>query len=157
MSANEIRAYRIVKAKYASAAFSGLGAKRYGGRWNSLGISVVYTAGSMALAVLEMLVHTESRELLRTYVTFEVSFDNKLVRAIETSSLPRNWRRFPPPAALAAIGDVWVAGGHSAILRVPSVLVPGESNFILNPAHPDFEKISIGPRQPLRIDERLVR
>jgi RES domain-containing protein len=152
-----LRAWRIVKAKHASAAFSGLSAKRYGGRWNSPGVSVVYMAGSMALAVLEMLVHTESRELLRSYVTFEVSFDDKLVRTIEASSLPKNWRRSPPPAGLAAMGDAWLAGAPSAILRVPSVLVPRESNFLLNPAHPDFEQISIGPRQPLRIDERLVR
>jgi RES domain-containing protein len=111
----------------------------------------------MALAVLEILVHTESRALLRAYVTFEVSFDEELVHTIEASSLPRNWRRSPPPAALAAIGDAWLSAGHSAILRVPSALVPGESNFLLSPTHPDFAKITIGPRQPLRIDKRLVR
>lgn len=151
-----LRAWRIIKAKYAPTAFSGLGAKLYGGRWNSPGVGLIYTAGSMALALLEMLVHTDSKELLKAYVTFEVRFDEKLVRTIEPSALPRNWRRSPPPATLQAIGDDWVSDAASAVLRVPSVIVPGESDFLLNPAHKNFGKIIIGPRQILRIDSRLI-
>lgn len=152
-----IRAVRIVEAPFAAAAFSGEGARRAGGRWNSPGTAVIYTAGSESLAILEMLVHLQSHELLKRYVLFEVSFDERLLRAIDPGALPKTWRKSPPGAAVQRVGDAWVASGVSAILRVPSVLVPREWNYLLNPAHRDFKQIRIGPRQPVRFDPRLVK
>jgi RES domain-containing protein len=152
-----VRAWRIVQAEHAATAFSGDGARKHGGRWNSPGLPVVYTAGSISLAMLEMLVHLPSQALLKRYVLFEVTFDEALVTAIDPQTLPRTWRTFPPPAAVQQIGDAWLPAEGSAVLRVPSVLVPDESNYLLNPAHRDFARITIGPKQPARLDPRLIR
>jgi RES domain-containing protein len=152
-----IHAWRIVKAKRSAAAFSGDGAEKYGGRWNSPGVAVVYVAGSASLAILEMLVHIQSQELMKRYVIFEVTFDDTLVTEVDPADLPKSWRKSPPSAVVQRIGDTSVAGGGSAILRVPSVIVPTEWNFLLNPAHPEFAKITIGPRQPARFDPRLIK
>ncbi len=152
-----VRAWRIVKAKHAAAAFTGEGARLAGGRWNSPGTPVVYLSGSASLAMLETLVHLQSRELLKRYVLFEALFDERLVTAIEGKALPRTWRGSPPPAAVQRIGDDWFAQCRSAVLRVPSVIVPGEWNYLLNPSHPEFAAITIGPKTPVRLDPRLVR
>ncbi len=151
-----IRAWRITKAKYAAAAFSGGAAKAYGGRWNTTGTSVVYTAGSNSLAILEMLVHLQADDLLRRYVIFEVSFDEMLVKTVAPATLPKRWRRSPSPATVQQVGDRWVAAGSSAVLRLPSAIVPTEWNYLLNPAHGDFAKIAIGRKQPIKFDPRLV-
>jgi RES domain-containing protein len=150
-----LSAWRITKQKYARSAFAGDGARIYGGRWNSPGTAMLYTAQSQSLAVLEMLVHLDSPDLLRKYVLIEVSIDPSYVIDLSIATLPRNWRADPVPPRVQAIGDDWVAGGTSAVLRVPSTLVPGESNFLLNPRHPDFGKMRIGKPIPFPYDPRL--
>lgn len=107
--------------------------------------------------MLEMLVHIQSQELLKRYVLFEVVFDESLVTLVEPKTLPKAWRKSPPSPALQRTGDLWLAGGASAVLRVPSVVVPDDWNYLLNPAHPDFHHVTIGPRQPVRFDPRLIR
>lgn len=149
--------WRITKQKHAKPAFSGEGARLFGGRWNSPGTAVVYTAQSQSLAVLEMLVHLDSPELLKKYLLFEVMIDPSCVRELDLSSLPRNWKANPAPAKVQAMGDDWVAGGSSAVLRVPSTLVPGESTFLLNPHHPDFRNLRIGKPLPFQFDPRFSR
>jgi RES domain-containing protein len=156
-----VRAWRIVKAKHAPTAFSGDGARLTGGRWTSPGLAVVYLADSVPLAMLEMLVHLTAEELLRRYVLFGATFDETLVTAVDPSALPKNWRASPPPAALRRIGDAWHATGRSAVLRVPSVVVPAQWNYVLNPAHPDFAHMAtdcmiVGP-DPILFDRRLAR
>jgi RES domain-containing protein len=118
---------------------------------------MIYTAQSQSLAVLEMLVHLDSPDLLRKYVLFEVSIDLSGVIDLSLATLPRNWRADSVPARVQALGDDWVAGGASAVLRVPSALVPGESNFLLNPRHSDFGKLRIGKPIPFQYDPRLAR
>jgi RES domain-containing protein len=152
-----ISAWRIVKRKHAQRAFSGEGARRYGGRWNSAGVGIVYTAESQSLAALEMVVHLDSSELLDHYVVFSVGIDELLVAKVELSDLPRNWRSDPPPMKAREIGDSWVAAGTSVVLQVPSVILPAEHNFLLNPHHPDFSKLVIGSPSPFRFDRRLAR
>jgi RES domain-containing protein len=152
-----IHAWRIVKSKHSANAFSGDGAKTFGARWNSLGTAVVYVAGSRSLAMLEMLVHLQSQELLNRYVLYEVTFDNSLTTAVDPTTLPRTWRKSPPPEGIQQIGDLWIAAAKSAILRVPSAIVPTEWNYLLSPAHPNFAKIKIGPKQPLQFDPRLIK
>lgn len=117
---------------------------------------MVYTAQSQSLAVLEVLVHLDSSELLAKYVLFEVGIDESLIRPIELSDLPRNWRADTPPAEVRVIGDRWIANGTSAVLRVPTTLVPGESNFLLNPRHPDFPRLEIDKPLLFRFDPRLT-
>lgn len=152
-----IHSWRIVKAKLAAEAFSGEGAKDFGGRWNSPGVPVVYTAGSAALAMLETLVHLQSEELLRRYVLFDVTFDDSMMSSVDPSKLPRAWKESPPAREIQHIGDAWATSGESVVLRVPSVIVPAEWNYLLNPVHPDFHKITIGAKQPARFDPRLIK
>ena len=148
-------AWRLTKTKYLSAAWNGEGAKKAGGRWNSPGVRVVYTSGSLSLALVEVLAHL-SAEILPAYSAVPVEFDDALVTVVAPARLPKNWKDNPPPHATQAIGAAWVASGTSAVLRVPSVVVPGEFNFILNPAHRDFGRIRISAPTPFPFDPRLV-
>jgi len=128
----------------------------FGGRWNIPGVSVVYVAESRSLA-LEVLVHLDAPTLLEKYVFLEVNFDTSLVIDLDRSSLPKNWQFDPVPETIQAIGDRWVSSLDFAVLRVPSVLVPEESNFLLNPRHPEFGKIVASRPQAFRFDPRLAR
>jgi RES domain-containing protein len=90
-------------------------------------------------------------------VIFEITFDVSRMRAIDPAKMPRSWRRSPAPISLQRMGDAWAASGASAILQVPSAIVPNEWNYLLNPAHPDFAKISVSGQQPIKFDPRLVK
>jgi RES domain-containing protein len=151
-----VTAWRITKRKHAKSAFSGEGAREFGGRWNNPGTAVVYAAQSQSLAALEMLVHLDSAELLEKYVLIAVEFDQSLVRPVDAAALPRHWRSEPPPAELRSIGDNWAVAGSSAVLQVPSALVPGENNFLLNPEHRDFASLQFGKPLAFRFDPRLA-
>jgi len=100
-----------------------------GGRWNTPGKLMVYTAASASLAMLEMLVHLGRNELLREYVLFELTFDDALMTGVDPTILSANWREYPVPHAVQQIGDSWIAQTASAVLRVPSVVVPMEWNI----------------------------
>ncbi|HPM84963.1 MAG TPA: RES family NAD+ phosphorylase [Candidatus Anammoximicrobium sp.] len=152
-----VTAWRIFKPKHAAAAFTGEGARLYGGRWNSKGTAVVYAAGSAALAALELLVHLAPQRMLELYQLCDVTFDEKIVKQVSHADLPANWRSDPAPQALKEIGDLWIASQTSAALRVPSAVIDTESNYLLNPAHPDFSRIQIGRARPFRLDPRLAK
>jgi RES domain-containing protein len=151
-----VTAWRIFKPRHAATAFTGEGARLFGGRWNNKGVAVVYTSQSLALAALEMLVHLHADLVLARYQVAAVTFDSEIVLPLDPGQLPRNWRADPPPARLRRIGDQWVAGGASAVLRVPSAVIDTEFNFLLNPAHPDFAKLIIGKPQNFKFDRRLA-
>jgi len=102
-------------------------------------------------------VHLDTPALLKEYVFLEADFDDSLVPLLDRSSLPRNWKADPVPESVQAVGDRWVSSGSSAVLRVPSVLVPEESNFLLNPRHPDFVKITVSRPHAFRFEARLAR
>lgn len=150
-----ITSWRVVREQYASRAFEGEGARRAGGRWNTPGRAAVYTAATTSLGLLETLVHAELG-LLRFYVAIPVTFDLGLVESRDLKSLPKNWRSVPAPGELQRFGNEWVESMRSCILEVPSVIVPHESNFILNPNHPAFKSIEIGDPIGLDVDERLA-
>ena len=147
---------RIVKAKYASSAFDGEGARINGGRWNSPGRPVVYTASSAALAVLEILVHLGSATILQSYVLATCTFEEALVSRLDRSALPSNWRSYPAPPELQLVGDEWLKRRGTAVLEVPSVIIETESNYLLNPAHPDFALVTIAAPRPFEFDLRLL-
>jgi RES domain-containing protein len=151
-----ISAWRIFKSREARDAFTGEGARRFGGRWNSRGTPIVYTAESVALAILEILVQLESRKPLPAYRIAMVKFDASLVSVLRQGQLPRNWRAEPPPARARLIGDNWILRARSAVLRVPSAVVPRANNFLLNPGHPDFARISLGKPERFEFDARLI-
>jgi RES domain-containing protein len=148
-------AWRIVKEKRAATAFSGEGAARTGGRWNSRGVPVVYTSSTKSLAALETLVHLNPPVLFK-YVVIRVTFDDSLMEKVAPRNLPADWREEPPPPSSKRIGDAWVLAARSALLVLPSVIIPGEPNYLLNPLHPDFKKIAIGKPERFTFDPRLL-
>jgi RES domain-containing protein len=151
-----VSAWRIVKRKLAREAFSGEGARLYGGRWNSPGVSVVYTAESQSLAALELLVHLENSDLLHEYAVIEARFKASLVTRLPKTNLPKDWRVNPPPSDARAIGDVWIAEEPSPVLELPSAIIPAENIFLLNPQHSAFAQIEIGEPVRFEFDLRLI-
>ena len=151
-----VTAWRIVATRFASGAFSGEGARRDGGRWNSPGARMVYTAGTISLALLELLVHLNSGDPIPLYSRCSVRFDGSLVMALDLKQLPKNWRQSPVPGAVRAFGDQWIASGRSAVLKVPSAVVEEESNYLINPVHADFKLFKIGNFQPISLGPRLL-
>lgn len=151
-----VSAWRIVKRRLAKDAFSGEGARLYGGRWNSPGVSVVYAAQSQSLAALELLVHLETSDLLYEYVVIEARFDADLVIRVPKSDLPIDWRASPPPASTRKIGDAWIAEEPSPVLELPSAVIPSENIFLLNPQRSVFAKIEIGSPVDFEFDPRLI-
>lgn len=149
-------AWRLTKTKYLATAWDGEGARRAAGRWNSAGTAVVYTSATLSLALAETLVHVPGG-ILPAYTAIPIEFDQSLIRVVELNELPSDWASHPPPASTQAIGDTWVASSIAAILKVPSVVVPVEFNYVINPGHGDFPQIRIGTPMPFPFDQRLSR
>ena len=148
--------WRLVKGRYADSAFSGEGARRGGGCFNSSGRPVVYTSESLALAELEILVHLPTSRLPDSYVAFQAHLPGGAACALGRARLPSNWRESPIPRSVQAVGDAWLKSESSLALRVPSAVVPAEDNALINPKHPRFEEVTIdGPFDP-DIDDRLT-
>ena len=117
---------------------------------------MVYTAESRPFALLEMLVHFENESLLReAFVVIAVTIPKACIW--RPPSFPEQWQTEPAGDASRAFGDHWVRQGTSAVMAVPSIIVPAETNYILNPRHPDFSRLSIGAIEGLTVDDRLVR
>ncbi|MDT7858183.1 RES family NAD+ phosphorylase, partial [Rubrivirga sp. S365] len=129
-------AWRLTKAEWAGSAFSGEGARLGGGRWNSPGVPVVYLAGTLELGELDVLVNLTTAHLLGSYVAFCVTVPAGLVETLESSALPADWRRDPALRSAKRVGDGWVREGRTAVIRVPSAVVPSSANYLVNPAHP---------------------
>jgi RES domain-containing protein len=150
------KAWRITKRRYASTAFDGEGARRYGGRWNSPGHAVVYVSETRALATLEILAGLQVPAVVPAYVLISVEFEEELISNVEVGGLPPDWRGSPPDSATQSIGDRWIEQASSLVLRVPSALVPGEFNYLINPAHAGFGKLRIGMPEELHRDPRIL-
>ncbi len=146
-----LEAWRMVKERHLATAFSGEGAAKTGGRWNSRGVGVVYASATRALAVLETLVHLNP-PVMFNYRIIRVQFDETLVERIGLQGMPREWKLEPPPVSTRRLGDQWVRSARSAVLAVPSVIIPEETHFLLNPAHGDFKRITIGKSVPFPFD-----
>ena len=136
-------------------AFSGEGAARFGGRWNSRGVRLIYTSGSLSLAALETLVHLNPQLPLR-YLAIPVEFEADQLELLPESALPADWAARPPGFSTQRLGDAWIARSERAVWAVPSVIVPGERNYLLNPRHREFSKLRIGNPEPFVFDPRLA-
>lgn len=148
--------WRLVKATHAASAFDGEGARLFGGRWNERATAVVYLGGTLSLAALETFVHLSAADVHLEFVAIEVVIPEEIrVSQLPRGRLPANWRAEPPPAETKTIGSSWVRAGETLLLRVPSVIVPRESNYLLNPAHPDFLRVRIRPPEPFGFDRRM--
>ena len=152
-----IHAWRIVRRSHAREAFTGDGARIFGGRFNRKGIPAVYASNHLSLAVLEILTQVSRYDDLAGYVAFEVVFDEALMRVVELPDLPADWRALPPPESTKILGTRWAESRESVVLRIPSVILPQESNYIFNPRHEAFTAIDIRPERELEIDQRLLK
>ncbi len=151
-----ITAWRITKKSYKEVAFTGEGAEESGGRWNSEGTRIVYASSSISLAILEILVNLQDEQILSTYVVIPFHFDDSLMKSLDVKGLPEDWASLPSSPSAKSIGDDWVESKTSLILEVPSVVVPSEINYLINPSHPDFDQITCGDPIQLPLDERLI-
>lgn len=152
-----IRGFRVFAARHAEHALTGEGARLFGGRWNSKGRPVVYAASSLSLALLEIMVQLENFSALANGHAFmELCFDPQMLQTVEPSRLAADVRAMSA-AECATIGDAWLASGASLALAVPSVVVPVENIYLLNPLHPDMSRVQAGEIRPLAADPRLAR
>jgi RES domain-containing protein len=149
-------AWRIVRAARVNSAFTGEGARVYGGRWNSRGTAVIYVSEHESLAALELFVHLTPLSPNGRYLSFRLEWEDKLTEYFPVKSLPTHWSAEPPTLQTMQIGDDWVRVGKSVALAVPSVLSTSEMNFLLNPKHADFKRIKINQPVEYRFDPRLL-
>jgi RES domain-containing protein len=150
--------YRIEREKYLKTTLSGTGASiSKGFRWNSINTKLVYTAESRALAMLEVSVHLDLSEDLPTdryFVEIEIP-DKIIIQEVKIEDLPEDWNSKPPTLTTQTIGDDFVTQNESAVLKVPSSIVPQEYNYLINPDHPDAKKIKVIKKVSLNFDPRL--
>lgn len=138
------------------AALAGQGARRYGGRWNSRGIAVVYAAESLELALLEAIVHLDIDLLPNDYWWLCLEIDDALIAA-PPKRLPPGWDALPPyQPAVQAIGDRWVRSAKNLAMRVPASVLPERFNVLINPAHPDMPSVREVERAKLNFPPRLA-
>ena len=150
-------AWRLTKAKYGPSALSGYGSMLHRGRWHHKGVPVVYAAESPALALLETMVHVEEADLLAfAFVVVPVRFDAVHLLVLSEDDLPEDWNAWPHPVSTQRLGTRWLEEQRSVVLRVPSAVVPHQSNYLINPTHPDFAQLGVGPAESFPIDPRLA-
>lgn len=153
-----VNTYRICKTKYAARLFESESTFSFGGRWNSRRTKILYTAESLSLGVLEMLVHFNNEKILPAYSFATAEFDESLILPVEDfRSLPENWKDTPSPLEIQRIGDEWAQEQTSVVLKVPTSILPFEFNYLINVGHPDFLKVKLGKVQPLNFHERQLR
>jgi RES domain-containing protein len=148
--------WRIILASEASTAFAGEGARRYGGRWNSSGVRVVYVSEHQSTAALEVFVNNKPFLPIDKFKAFYLQWPDGITEVVPHKTLPGNWRVHPPAMETRQIGDRWVQERRSAVLAVPSAVSPADTNFLINPLHPDFKRIRIAPPIDFEFDSRLL-
>ncbi|MEB3343784.1 RES family NAD+ phosphorylase [Okeania sp.] len=148
--------WRISHQKYIDIAWKGETYSHSRGRWNSKGTTLIYTSATLSLAALETLVCMEIENFGNIFLSICLTIpDNFPIKQVDESLLPQNWRDTSAPKILASIGDKWFNSKTTAVLRVPSAIIPQEYNYLINPLHPDYEKISIAPPRPFILDRNL--
>ena len=149
-------AWRIVRASREKTAFTGEGPWRYGGRWNSPGVRVVYVSEHQSTAAFEVFINRMPFILEETYKAFHLEWPDRLTEIFPVKNLPANWRVPRPPVETREIGDRWVQERRSAVMALPSVISPSDTNFLINPEHPDFKRIRIAAPIDYDFDSRLL-
>ena len=155
-------AYRLCKEKWK--ADSGQGASLHGGRWNPVGVEVIYTSSSAALSILERIVHFTAGDLPDDDVVTEIHIPDAVkIDYVSADQLPANWDALFDSPEAQAFGGQWVAERRSCVLSVPSSILESapssvvrtERNLVINPAHLDFGLIEFFPSKPFAFDLRL--
>ncbi|MEM1119193.1 MAG: RES family NAD+ phosphorylase [Bacteroidota bacterium] len=144
--------YRLTKEKYKSD-ISGKGAELYGARWNSKGTAILYTASNIALCMAETAVHVPFGILPKNYFLLKIFVPTDVaIKNIE--KLPEDWNYNPPKIATKIIGDNFVRDNEYLLLKVPSAVVQGEFNYLINVRHPDYKLVNIQDTVPFQFDKR---
>ena len=152
-----MRVFRLIRKKY-GIELSGKGAALSGNRWNSKGTELIYCADSRALAMAEVAVHLSLSILPKDYVMVEIDIPSYIsIATLSKKDLPANWSSFPHILDSQQIGDAFVAERKYCVLKVPSAVVPGDFNFLINPYHPDFSAIRIVGQEDFPFDSRLFQ
>ena len=152
-----MRVFRVCRKIFARSPLDGRGGLFVSGRWHTARRLVTYTSESLALASLEVLVHCDVDLLPADLVAIEILIHSSVKPTqLSVASLPRTWRRYPAPASLQRLGNAWLDRGAACVLRVPSSLIPTESNFLINPRHPDLRKLRVLRKFDFQFDPRLV-
>jgi RES domain-containing protein len=153
-----MQVWRLCRAQFAATAFDGEGARLYGGRWNHKGQPLVYCSATLSLAALEVLAHHRVPIPPHDFVAIPADIPAKLkLETLRAADLPADWRAEPAPARLQEIGANWLRSLSAPLLAVPSVIVPLEFNYLINPRHPDFARLRLGTPQAFPFDPRFWR
>lgn len=148
-----MKVFRISKCNFIND-LTGTGAAMYGGRWNSKGIYILYTAATASLALLETIVHTSTFPK-EDFCLMELEIPENKILEIKEDQLPADWRKYPAPAGLKKTGDAFCRNREYLVLKIPSVILPNEFNYLINPEHVDFKKVKVIKKNKISIDERL--
>jgi len=149
--------FRLSKSSFAKD-LSGKGAEKSGGRWNSKGTPLVYTCESRALCTTEIAVHTPLGNIPLDYVIISIEIPETIkIQELDLKKLPNDWTSFPHPHSTREIGDKFVSDEKFLVMKVPSVVVKGEFNYLINPKHKDLKRIKIKSIESFDFDERLFK
>lgn len=152
-----MRFWRICRIRYVVGAATGEGARLYGGRWNSRGVSVVYASTSLALAAVETFVNLEPNLQPKDLVSIQGDIpDGVQIGKLDLEALVPDWHK-RRDESLRRFGDEWIREGKTVALLVPSAVIRGEWNVLLNPAHLEFAKISLHKPEPFEFEARMFR
>ena len=152
-----MRVWRLCQALHAKKLLGGEGSVHASGRWHLQGTRIVYTSATLSLATLEVSIHVNRAYAPPDLVAVEVELPDSLeIESLSLSRLPAAWDAHPAPAAVQELGRRWVASRRSAVLAVPSAVIPSEHNYLLNPAHPGFSRVRVVGRTPFSLDSRLL-
>jgi RES domain-containing protein len=149
--------FRLSKQKFVND-LSGSGAELTGGRWNNIGTKILYTSDSRALCTAEIAVHTPIGVIPNDYylITIEIP-DSIEIYNPDTSSLSNDWKSFPHSEITQKIGENFISKREFLVMKVPSAVVQGDYNYLINPSHQDFDKIRIINKEKFTFDERLFK
>jgi RES domain-containing protein len=150
-----VRVWRIARQRFLT--LDGEGARLNGGRWNSEGIPVVYASSTLSLAALEYLVHVDVEDVPADLCALEIDVpDDAPAEEVALSSLPDDWNRVEDHPDCLARGDDWARRGAALALRVPSAIIPAETNVLLSPRHPQMERVRVVSIETFAFDRRLL-
>lgn len=151
-----MRVYRLFPGRFRASAFTGVGGLYAARRWNHKGTEMVYTSTSRALAAIEFFVNLEPNLAPDDLLMAEAMVPDSLVEELDCALLPSDWRALNN-IVCRDLGSAFVLAGRSVALKVPSAVVEGDWNVLLNPRHSGFSQVQIAASKPFRYDERMFR
>ncbi|PKV52008.1 RES domain-containing protein [Aquimarina sp. MAR_2010_214] len=151
-----MRVYRIAKQKYIKD-LTGIGAKTVGGRWNPKGVAVLYTSTTAALSALEVLAHLPAAYFPDDMSIATIEVPDTLITTIDIEKIPEDWNKIPVPIEIQNFAMQWIVEEEFLGLKVPSIIIPKEKNLLVNPMHPEFDKVKLLDIEPFCFDTRLLK